>query len=564
MIPQHLLLRLLSNPLLYKGEVNLTLDRLPDRLPVELPILKQAKVVASLAYGKNSFYIFLDIPDSPQKIQTTYRNIFIGKGWQQLPRNEADIFCRLGFNYRLDPDFTNTITFCNKQNTSLSLTTLPPENSITKAILKLELDPFYSPCKAEWEDSINNVPMPILIDPPQTEITKSIVNSGGENSYNTTAIITTKLERKTLLVSYYSQMEEMGWTKITEVEENLLSIGLWQYQDSDRLWRGLFNWTQSTKKNDKYLVDFQVEQQSFIDRSFATAIQAIPLNSDKLISRNLAQHILKNVFKNDKQEGQLLVGRLPSLFPLELPLPDNAEIIGSLNAENSLIILLEVPQSPARIEIFYRQQLTAAYWKKYDYYEVFKKHGFISSGCKPVEMNIFCNKKQGWEIHFNTYPSQANYTDLRLQIKKISSNSFCSVPLNQNRDNTEVLLKKISAPSLTAPEKAEVLFLNPFGGSGIHSSGNRDGDLSLIKYNSGAIVKTKLSIEELTSHYFAQMSEYSWTKVSEIKRSAIATGLWMLQNEQGKSFQATMNMVKNPVFPQQYAASLSIIPTELE
>ncbi len=524
MIPQHLLLRLLSIPSWYKGEVNLTVDRLPDGLPVELPIIEQAEVVASFSYSQNSFYIFLDIPNSPQQIQTTYRNILRGKGWQQLSRNEPDNPVRvgLGFSYPIGIDYTASVTFCyKKSNASLVLTTPPLKNSITKATLKLELDPYSSPCQAEWERkaSFNNIPMPILIEPPQTEITKMIGSGGGEANYNTTAIITTQLERKTLLDSYYSQMEEMGWKKIEAAEEDLLYISLWEFQDSDNSkWRGMFNWTKLAKDSDKYLGDFEIIKQSIIDNSFTSAIQSIPLNN-KQISRELAQRILDNVWQNEQQKGQhrdyrcflagsgsrgqLLVGQLPSQLPVELPLPNNAEIVGSFNREDSWSIFLEVPQSPARIEQFYHQQLTAASWEKHQVcFDIFKTKGFISSGYKPVERELFCNQEQGWELSFNTHPSQANYTDLRLQIKKITPNSWCSFPLDRESQNhTEILFKQISAPILNPPEKAEVLFLNPVGGSGMQSSGDPDGNVSLNKYDSGAMIQTELSIKEIANHW---------------------------------------------------------------
>ena len=256
MIPQHLLDRLLSNPLLYKGEVKLTVERLTANLPVELPAIEQAKVAASVSYGEKEFYIFLDIPDTPQNIQTIYRNILRGKGWLQLPRNEEDIFSRLGFNDRFDPDFTESITFCNqKENASLILTTPPSENSITKATLKLELNPLNYSCQAEWENKvwIQNILMPILIQPPKTEITKNIESGGSNANYKTTAIITTKLDRQTLFDRYYSQMEQMGWLKIASAEEDLLSFSLWNLKDSDNSnWRGSIKWTQIAKNSEKY------------------------------------------------------------------------------------------------------------------------------------------------------------------------------------------------------------------------------------------------------------------------------------------------------------------------
>lgn len=564
MIPQHLLLRLLSTSWLYQGEIKLTLNQLPACLPLELPIIEQAKVIASLNYGENNCYIFLDIPKSPKEIQTRYRNVLIGKGWQKLETN-IDICYRVGFNDYNVPYSTDSTTYCNKkENASLILTISSSDNSITKATLKLGLDLSCSPCKAEWEQQgiINNIPMPIFINPPQTEIIKRIENSGGESNYNTAVIITTELARKTLFTSYYSQIEEMGWKILTVAENDLLSISCWEFTDSNNNnWHGLFSGTKLSKNNDKYLVNFKIVNQDIIDNYFASAIQAIPLNNNKQISRELAQRILVNTYATDKLEEKLLISQLPSQLPFKLPLLEKTEIVGSLIREDSFLILLEVPHSPAIIEQFYQEHLTAADWEKSSIAsDAFKNNGFISSGYKPFEMNLFCNKKQGWELYFNTHPSQANYTDVRLQIKKSTSNSLCSFPLNGENQNNEMnLLEQISAPILNPPDKAEVLFFNPSGSGGISYTIQRNGSINSIKYFSDAIIQTKLCIEELANYYFAQMPKYGWKKISEVKQKLLALGLWTFQNEQGNNFQAIISIIKNKKSSEQYSANLEII-----
>lgn len=570
MIPQHLLLRLLSNPLSYKGEVKLSLDRLPENIPVEIPSIEQARVAASVSYDEQEFYIFLDIPDSPQNIQTIYRNILRGKGWLQLPINEEDIFSRLGFNDGFNPHFTESITFCHqKQNASLILTTPPSENSITKPTLKLELNPLNYSCQAEWEDKawIQNILMPILIQPPKTEITKNIESGGSDNNYNTTAIITTELDRQTLFDRYYSQMEQMGWKKIASAEEDLLCFSLWDLKDSDKNnWRGFIKWTKIEQNSDKYLVDFQVIEQSWIDRGIKAAIQSIPLN-DRQISRELADRILENVPEINNKRAFLLVGQLPNNLPLELPLPNNTQIVGSSVKEDYFEILLEIPQSPARIEQFYRQQLTSADWKKYEgNFNNVPNNGFISSGYKPFEMNIFCNFKNGWELYLNTHPSRENSTDLRLRIRKSNPNSVCLSSLNpeiqkhneQSKNITEIVLKQFSPPLLTAPEKAQVF---P-GRSGMNSRGDRDGNYSLVEYTSSIAIYTQLNIQEIANYYFSQMPKYGWETRSEIKQDSIAVGMWTFKNDRNSYFQASIDIIKNQNIPQQYAANLTIIPTE--
>ena len=367
-------------------------------------------------------------------------------------------------------------------------------------------------------------------------------------------------------------MEEMSWNCIAAAENNSLSTSLWELQDSNNSsWRGVFKWEKIANNSNQYVADLEVIKQSSIEAYFSSAIQTSPLNCEQ-ITEDLAQRILEHVLGVNTAESQLLASELPPQLPIKLPLPENTEIIGSLYTDDHFRILLEVPESPERVELFYQHQLSSDSWEKCEIPpRISKQSGFMSSGYKPFEMNIFCHRELGWELFFNTHPSQPNHTDLRLEIRKITPETFCEIHptedvslLNQEsqEDILEALIKQISLPILIAPEKAEVLFLNPIGGSGIQYSHKRDGKTRLGAYFSNAFVKTQLSIEDLAAHYFDQMPKYNWEKVSEIKQGKIAVGLWTFQNQRGDTFQAAIDVIQNQNLPQQYSANLRIVPIE--
>ncbi|WP_042891882.1 hypothetical protein, partial [Anaplasma marginale] len=183
----------------------------------------------------------------------------------------------------------------------------------------------------------------------------------------------------------------------------------------------------------------------------AAKLQSIPLNN-KQISRELAWRILKNIAKNKEQKAKLSVEEFPSQLPLEFPLPNSTKTVGSVSGEEDFFIFLEVPKSRAKIEQFYQQQLTEN-WKKsahnYDPIDdIIEEYGFTPSGYRSIETTNFCNDKLELALSFNTRPSRADSTDLRLALNPISSNNACSYLSNEasykaaieNANKTESML----------------------------------------------------------------------------------------------------------------------------
>lgn len=569
-IPRDMLLRLLSSTVVPMGEVKLNVDRLTSNLPVEIPILDRANIAASVSYGEKSFYVFLDIPDSAENIQTSYEDILIGEGWEQIPINKDDNSYKVALSYPIAIDHTQSTIFCNKdENTTLVLSAPPSQDSIAKVILRLD-SVLYAPCREESETSNFSVtPIPVLNLPPQTQ-GRTIGSGGGVGDYTINGIISTELDRDILFDRYYSQMEAQGWSKIIAAEKDLFSTSFWQFQDSDNKdWIASFYWRRLAENSNNYVLEFRVANKEKFARSFATAIQKIPLNSNEKISEELAWRILLgNLPETRQRKGQFLVKKLPSDLPLDIPLPDNTEIIGSINGENYKTILLTIPQSPEEVSKFYLDELSAISWEENDgMFDHYDRVGFIASGYKPIETTIFCNKDLGWELYYNTRPSvRSNYTDMQLRIYKSYPASVCNssgdfkkrIEDNKNKDRT--LFKQISVPILNPPEQTQVLFLNPSGAtpSLTYSSHEGDDDLLSLRYSSNAAIQTQLSLEEIANYYFSQMPKYGWTKVSEVKQDSIAVSVWTFQNDRGQNFQATLDIVRDRNIGDSYSANLRI------
>lgn len=78
----------------------------------------------------------------------------------------------------------------------------------------------------------------------------------------------------------------------------------------------------------------------------------------KLITRALG---LVNI------EAQVLPGQLPKPLPIDLPLPQQAQVIGSIvraRDQRSYQIYLDVPDSPEQVQSFYQTRLQAIGWRK--------------------------------------------------------------------------------------------------------------------------------------------------------------------------------------------------------
>ncbi|XGV97397.1 MAG: hypothetical protein ACAF41_32340 [Leptolyngbya sp. BL-A-14] len=265
------------------------------------------------------------------------------------------------------------------------------------------------------------------------------------------------------------------------------------------------------------------------------ATVALPTPDSDAQFRKLARRALNY----GSGEAQLLPGQLPKPLPLDLPLPSQTQVIGSIvrtKEARSYQIYLDVPATPEQVQAFYQQRLQAIGWLKQKFPRALNG-GFTSSAFRlPV---LFCKSPTGPSIQLTVTAVADAPTDVRLTFSSDADNTCKSI-----ERLTEERLADYNSPLpelLPAPQ-TEVNFLS--GGSGN------------MVYNSTARLNTKLSSQALVQHYEKQLEQAGWTQQSKQQNGEHFWSLWKWKDNKGKSWQANLTLIKAENKPNQYFASI--------
>jgi hypothetical protein len=208
----------------------------------------------------------------------------------------------------------------------------------------------------------------------------------------------------------------------------------------------------------------------------------------------------------------ILPGALPSDLPEKIPIPNDAETIGSLVRSDGYIeIILDDPQNPNKVMEFYRSSLSKAGWKepKVSYPE---SGGFSSTS----SMAAFCRyERKGPSLTVRAYtPDGEKPTDVRIQLDTNPQTSACTQLFNEPNLGFSTVM-----PVLKAPKSA----LQKEGGG--CSSGNQ--------WESSATLETELNVKDLEAHYRNQLVEAGWKLEDKGNSSSIAWSTWSFTDESG-------------------------------
>ncbi|NJL21028.1 MAG: hypothetical protein HC895_09745 [Leptolyngbyaceae cyanobacterium SM1_3_5] len=271
--------------------------------------------------------------------------------------------------------------------------------------------------------------------------------------------------------------------------------------------------------------------------------QTAPAASEQELLRDM----LLRTFGSD---AQVLPGQLPSELAIDLPLPDQARIIGSIvSAEGQenvsfydYLIFLDVPRSPQQTTDFYQEQLSRAGWRVAEDFTS-PSPGFASSGDRFIISPTFCQDTQVLNIAVRALANDQGATvSLQLADTADQPYSSCNPP-----DLPEDPRTSIPLPELTAAPNTQV---RAFGGGGSESN-----------WNSTANIEGSLTSQALLNHYVSQLEQADWTQQASDTRDAIAWSFLTLRDEEGRPWQSFLSIAPADE-PNTYAAqSLSSVPT---
>lgn len=127
------------------------------------------------------------------------------------------------------------------------------------------------------------------------------------------------------------------------------------------------------------------------------------------------------IYGSSESPLEVLVGEIPSGLPLDVPIPQDAEVVGSLvnwGGNENYLILVDVPGTPERAKSFYLERLTQAGWYSRDGFEYNQSL---------AEQASFCRQQNGGPfLRVTVHPlQQAQTTHVRLDLRTDSAGLYC-------------------------------------------------------------------------------------------------------------------------------------------
>nr|CBH37561.1 hypothetical secreted protein [uncultured archaeon]CBH38961.1 hypothetical protein, secreted [uncultured archaeon] len=216
----------------------------------------------------------------------------------------------------------------------------------------------------------------------------------------------------------------------------------------------------------------------------------------------------------------ILPGELPSNLSVEVPIPSDTDVIGSLirseGTYKRVKIILDVPMEPNEVIEFYRDSLKNVGWNETEGFYHQEKSGFVSTTPEDV---IFCRyegKGPSLQIRADSLATEeGNVSDVRLDLDTDPGTGLCT--------------ERFYGPSWE--DRAEILPpLKPPEGAILRSRGSGGGD---GQWQSEATIETELNVSELTTHYQEQLMKAGWALKEDGMTASFAWSRWSFNDEFG-------------------------------
>jgi len=255
-VSRQLVLRLLSGP---GSEAQLFVGRLPDHLPVELPLPAGAKVLGSLErnlQSQQNFEILLDVAQSPEQAQAFYEARLPAAGWHELPPFPGlRGFVPSGFSPGKQSRFCKGV-----DGPSVSIVANAVQNAPTDLRLNLNTNSDNSSCEQQQRElgSVGEIPLPNFSSPPNTR-TLSRGGGGSSKGYDSKALLETELNGQTLAANYAAQLKQAGWRPSAGGQSGPMTWSSWTLKDQQgRSWQGMLSLLQMSEQPHQYFASVTV------------------------------------------------------------------------------------------------------------------------------------------------------------------------------------------------------------------------------------------------------------------------------------------------------------------
>lgn len=260
------------------------------------------------------------------------------------------------------------------------------------------------------------------------------------------------------------------------------------------------------------------------------------------------QHLIQNWL--GLSELQLIPGKLPQHLPISLPLPQKAQVLGSIIlSSNSFQIIVDLPQEPEQVKAFYRQQLSTAGWlEQKPGHSSLGEIGFLDphQNWNTNQALEFCSlsdlAKLKIEVSSRYRPSKQWYSQLRLFLEVFSSTDSYDLSCLSSDNSSDVV--KPLLPPLTPPSK--VMIHSQFTVTSEHSS------------YSYAILGSEDDAQALVAHYAAQVEQLGWKLRTQGNNEQGIWSSWILPDHQELPTEGLLSITKLLGTSNEYIAYLLV------
>jgi hypothetical protein len=216
------------------------------------------------------------------------------------------------------------------------------------------------------------------------------------------------------------------------------------------------------------------------------------------------------------KEVQILVAQLPEDLPIEIPLPDEARIIGSLvRGGEGTEIVLDATQAVAQVLDFYQETLTAEGWIAFAY----PTEGGFVPGIGRTGLT-FCSGANNSVLWVGAFESEDGPTDVRLDLRTEPNLSSCT---------KDTVAPQHPIPLLEDPPGSRQTTAG-FGGS-------------TDSYNAEVELKTELDSAAVEVHYADQLEAAGWLRRDGGQSGPLAWNTWYYQDEGGQEWQGVLLVI---------------------
>ncbi len=236
------------------AHVHLYAARLPDTLPVDIPIPDHSDIIGAIVVDQQpgapsssppQTRIFLDTPLSPGQVRAFYGDRLRAAGWTPAPSSPpSGGGFWAGMDEGSEPNGVSDLFCCSQYGPSLSVNAGRVQGAPTQVLLQLDTEARVWVCApVEEPPSRTTVQrLPPLLVPPGAQPLQSWGGGNGEDTRGarSTTAIETSMDQQAVVAHCETQLETSGWVKQEGRRDGPLAWSTWTFRGTDgEPWRGL-------------------------------------------------------------------------------------------------------------------------------------------------------------------------------------------------------------------------------------------------------------------------------------------------------------------------------------